>query len=265
VAVADVVMETDWAEHWRGLVRARLPQQRGSWNREFWDGRARGYAFSMRGQSDWFGSFLEPWLQPSRTLIDVGAGTGRLVAPVTGRLDWVTAVEPSEGMRAHIPPADNLTVIGSTWQDAEPAPADLVTCVHVLYGVEDVVPFVEKLERAATERVFIVLRDSPPRSHPVELLRGPDHPREPRLRDLFLLLGQMGVTPDVAVQTYAVFGRFESLDSLVAECRQFVGDTVDEAQIRALLEPRLRRDEDGSLVYEGGDVTSGVVHWRPRG
>src|SRR5436190_24107405 len=101
-------------------------------------------------------------------------------------------------MRDHIPPAANMTVIGSGWLDAEPAPADLVICVHVLYPIADVVPFLEKLERSARERVFVVMRDSP-HPHPAEALAGPDRAREPRLRDCLLLLRQLGVAPDVAM------------------------------------------------------------------
>ena len=59
--------------------------------------------------------YLEPWLRPSATLLDVGAGTGRHTNPLARRLDWVTAVEPSQAMRSYIEPADSVTVIGSTW------------------------------------------------------------------------------------------------------------------------------------------------------
>ena len=37
------------------------------------------------------------------------------------------------------------------------APADLVICCHVLYGVSDAPSFIAKLETAATERVFVQL------------------------------------------------------------------------------------------------------------
>lgn len=259
----DAVLDIDWAAHWRGLVRAREAQIGRSHEEDWWGLRARRFAFSMRGQQDWFLSWLDPWLQPDRTLIDVGAGTGRHATPLAGRLDWVTAVEPSQAMRDHIPDAENMTVIGSTWQDAEPAPADLVICVHVLYPVAEVVPFIEKLERAARERVFVVLRDSP-HAHPGEVLAGPDRAREPRLRDCLLVLRQMGVAPDMAMATYPTFHRFESLEQAVDECRTHVGQGWDEARARAWLGANLRADEDGSLVYDGAEITSGVLHWKPR-
>ncbi len=259
----DPLLDVDWAAHWRALVEAREAQIGPAGEDDWWAGRARRYAFSMRGQPDWFLDFLEPWLRADRSALDVGAGTGRHSAALASRLDWVTAVEPSPAMRELIPPAGNLTVIGSTWEDAEPAPADLVICVHVLYPVAAVVPFVEKLERAARERVFVVLRDTPS-LHPAEVMAGPDRAREPRLRDLLLVLRQLGAAPDMALRTYPVVQRFESLEQAVDGCRTQVGHVWDEARGRAWLEAHLRRDEDGSLVYEGGQVTAGVLHWTPR-
>jgi SAM-dependent methyltransferase len=259
----DSLLDVDWAAHWRSLVEAREAQIGRAGTDDWWDRRARRFAFSMRGQPDWFLAFLEPWLRPDRTLIDVGAGTGRHAGPLAERLDWVTAVEPSQAMRERIPAAGNMTVIASGWQDAEPAAADLVICVHVLYPVADVVPFLEKLERLARERVFVVLRDSPHR-HPGEDIAGPGRAREPWLRDCLLLLRQLGVAPDLALTTYPTFHRFESLEQAVEECRTHVGRAWDEQRGRAWLEAHLRPDEDGSLRYEGGDVTSGVLHWKPR-
>src|SRR5204862_275445 len=79
----------------------------------------------------------------------------------------------SEGMRSHIPTRDNMTVIASSWEDAEVAPADLVICSHVLYGVADPVPFINKLERSARDHVFVMIRESD-LPHPAAELRRRD-------------------------------------------------------------------------------------------
>jgi SAM-dependent methyltransferase len=258
----DPVLDVDWSAHWRALVEAREAQIGKSHSDDWWAPRAGQFARQMRVTSDWFTEFLEPWLRPTATLLDVGAGTGRYASPLAGRLDWVTAVEPSQAMREHIAPADNMTVIGSSWEDAEPAPADLVICVHVLYPIAEVRPFLEKLDRSARERVFVVLRDSP-HTHPGEVLARPGRAREPWLRDCHLLLRQMGMRPDVHLTTYTNRYRYESLESAVELCRSHVGLAWDEASGRAWLEANLRPDEDGTLVYEGGELTAGVLHWTP--
>jgi SAM-dependent methyltransferase len=257
----DPLLDTDWVAGWRELVERRRADV-GEQPDDPWAPRAARLAARPAPSSDVFLRFLDPWLRPERTLIDVGAGTGRYSVSLAARLDWVTAVEPSQGMRDRIPHVDNMTVIASGWMEAEPAPADLVICVHVLYEVADVVPFIEKLQASARERVFVVLRDTG-HPHPAQLYAGPRHGREPRLRDCFLLLRQLGVAPDVAMFTYLESHRFESFEQAAEESRQALGRLWDEREGRAWLEENLRRGEDGKLVDQGAEVTAGVLHWKP--
>src|SRR5450756_2971934 len=160
----------DWAEHWRSLVADRTAAAGGHRDPSYWDRRAPTFARSTSARGDGFLGVVAPYLSPRKTLIDVGAGAGRHALPLAERLEWVTAVEPSEGMRALIPPRDNMTVVASTWEDATVAPADLVICCHVLYGVADIEPFIAKLDRSARERVFIMLRASD-LPHPAAVIR----------------------------------------------------------------------------------------------
>jgi len=260
----DGVLDVDWAAHWRDLVRAREAQTGPSLTDDWWAPRACSYASQMRLQpGDRFLGILEPWLRPGATLIDVGAGTGRYAGALARRLEWVTAVEPSLSMREQIEPADNLTVIGSTWEDADPAPADLVICVHVLYPVAEPVPFIEKLDRLARERAFVVMRDSP-HTHPAEAMARPERGREPWLRDCFLLLRQMGIEPEMWLGSGPSSVRYQSLEEAIDLCRSHLGRAWDERRGTAWLEANLRTDEDGSVVYEAGNATSGVLHWKPR-
>jgi SAM-dependent methyltransferase len=260
----DAVLDVDWAAQWRELVRTREAQTGPPETGDWWASRARSFARQMRAQpGDPFLAILEPWLRSSATLIDVGAGTGRYASPLARRLDWVTAVEPSLAMREQIEPADNLTVIGSTWQDAEPAPADLVICVHVLYPVAEPVPFIEKLDRLARERVFVVMRDSP-HTYPAEAMARPERGREPWLRDCFMLLRQLGIQPEVGLGSAPTSYRFASMEEAVESCRTHLGRAWDEARGRAWLRANLRAEEGGALVYEAGNAPAGVLHWKPR-
>jgi hypothetical protein len=256
----------DWEMHWKDLVHDRAAAAGTFADPGYWDRRAPSFARSTRARADELFTVIEPYLSPHKTLIDAGAGTGRHAVPLSGRLEWVTAVEPSEGMRAQIPPQDNMTVVASRWEDAEVAPADLVICCHVLYGVEDPVPFVTKLELSARERVFIMLRESE-LPHPAAAirrqLRGKDSPRMPRFSDLFMLLIQMGITPDVSFQRYQSVSRYADIDEALADARALVGDGWDELAGRAKLEQMLTREGD-ELVYGGAAVVAGIAHWQPR-
>jgi SAM-dependent methyltransferase len=254
----------DWAERWLAIVRQRTGSTQP--DPTYWDRRAPSYARITRDRKDDFLRVVEPYLSPRKTLIDAGAGAGRHAVALAERLEWVTAVEPSEGMRAQIPPRDNMTVIASTWQDAEVAKADLVICCHVLYGIEEPVPFLAKLQASARDRVFVMLREGPI-PHPATRLRerltgGPGRP-VPQFSDLFMLLMQMDIAPDVTFVRYPVVNRYTDMDEALTDCRMLVGSDWDEARARTLLEEMLTKDGD-ELVFDSGVALSGIAHWQPR-
>jgi SAM-dependent methyltransferase len=256
----------DWVGNWTRIVEERANLAGTHADPGYWDRRAPSFARSTQARADEFLKIVDPYVSPTRTLIDAGAGTGRHAVPLAERLEWVTAVEPSEGMRSMIPPRDNMTVVASTWQDAVVAPADLVICSHVLYGVADAVPFIAKLDRSARERVFVMLRESD-LPHPAASIRkrllGEVGPPMPRFSDLFMLLIQMDVAPDVKFLSYRSVTRYANLDEGLVDARALVGDAWDEKVGRAMLEELLTPEGD-ELVYDGGTVLSGVAHWQPR-
>lgn len=262
----DETGEIDWAARWRRVVEDRAALASAHGDPGYWDRRAKSFASSTHTRSDEFLSVLDPYLSPRKTVIDAGAGTGRHAAPLADRVEWVTAVEPSEGMRAMIVARDNMTVVASTWEDAEVAPADLVICCHVLYGIADPVPFIAKLEKSARERVFVMLRETD-LPHPARIIRtrlvGPTGPRLPRFSELFMLLLQMGIAADVTFLSYPIMTRYADMDEALTDCRALYGEGWDEAAGRSILEEVLRR-EHGELVFDGGTALSGVAHWRPR-
>jgi hypothetical protein len=257
--------DIDWAERWKHTVADKAGLAAGHGRTDYWDQRAKSYSRCTQQRADEFLGVLRPYLSPSKTLIDVGAGTGRHAVPLAGQLEWVTAVEPSEGMRSHIPPLDNMTVVASHWEDAEVAPADLVICAHVMYGVADPVRFIEKLNRSARDRVFVMMRESDV-PHPAARIRarllGDGLQRLPRFSELFMLLVQMGITPDVTFLRYAVTTRYAGIDEALDDCRALFGEGWDEVAARQVLAEILRPEGD-QLVFDGGTAVSGVAHWQP--
>jgi SAM-dependent methyltransferase len=266
LGVASAQMDDiDWVERWKRVVSDHEGEAPPPPGLGYWDRRANSYARATHQRLELL-SVVEPYLSPRKTLIDVGAGTGRHAVPLAAKVEWVTAVEPSEGMRSHIPPLDNVTVVASTWEDAEVAPADLVICAHVMYGVRDPVPFIAKLDAFSRERVFVMMRESRA-VHPAvrvrEKLLGESGPREPRFTELFMLLRQMGIAPDVTFLTYAFFVHYADMEEAVDDCRAFVGEGWDDARGRAILDELLQHD-NGGLVFDGGMALTGVAHWKPQ-
>jgi SAM-dependent methyltransferase len=256
----------DWAEHWRSLVAQRSAAAGGHGDVSYWDRRAPTFARSTRARGNEFLDVVRPYLSPHKTLIDVGAGAGRHALPLAELLEWVTAVEPSEGMRALIRPRDNMTVVASTWEDAAVAPADFVICCHVLYGIDEPVPFIAKIVRSARERIFIMMREAP-LLYPATIVRertlGGEDPPPPRFSDLFMLLMQMGIAPDVNFVSYPILQRYAGIDEALADCRALIGAGWDEAEARAVLREVLA-EKEGELVFDAGVTVSGIAHWRPQ-
>lgn len=256
--------ELDWVERWKLVVQGHGGAADPSAGASYWDKRAPGYARSTHGRLELL-SVLEPYLSPRKTLIDVGAGTGRHAVPLAARLEWVTAVEPSERMRSYIPPLDNITVVASTWEDAEVAPADLVICAHVMYGVKDPVPFLTKLDASARERVFVMMRESRA-VHPAVRLRerlvGDSGPREPRFSELFMLLRQMEIAADVTFVRYPFVVHYSDMQEALEDCKAFIGEGWEEQAAHEILQELLQR-EGGGLVFDGGMAVTGVAHWKP--
>jgi len=101
-------------------------------------------------------------ISSNETVLDVGAGAGRIALPIADHAKHVTAVEPSEGMRERmIQTAEawgisNLSIIDSEWQRTEVEPHDLVVCAHVVYTVQDIEFFVQKLSANAKKHVALI-------------------------------------------------------------------------------------------------------------
>jgi len=257
--------EIDWAQRWQEIVADRASLAAGHTDPHYWDRRAKSFARATAARADEFIQVIEPYVSPRKTLVDVGAGAGRHAVPLADRLEWVTAVEPSEGMRAQIPARDNMTVIASMWEDAEVAQADLVICSHVLYGVADPVGFISKMNNTARERVFVMMRETELPHAGAELRRrllGDAGPRMPRFSDLFNLLVQMGTAPDVHFLTYPIMHRYADMEEALMDARGMFGQGWDESAGRAALQELLRPD-DGELVFDGGLALTGVAHWHP--
>ena len=162
---------------------------------------------------------------------------------------------------------NNITIVQTTWEDAPgDLTADIVICSHVLYGVADPEPFLDKLQKAARDRVFVMIRESD-LPHPAAELRrrilGSTGPRLPRFSELFMLLVQMGIAPDVAFLRYPITTRYADMHEALTDCRALFGEGWDEDAGRAVLEQILQRDGD-ELVFDGGIALSGVAHWTPQ-
>lgn len=273
----------DYVERWRQIVDRRRAQMDAAYaaaglsSDDYWGKRAKNYREALHSRMD-----EDPYLRrvraatnPDSTVIDVGAGTGRHTLALAPQVRSVTAIDPSAAMLAFLredlaaESITNVHVVESDWLAADVAPADIVTCSHVLYPIADVVPFLRKLDRSARERVFIYLRTDP---LPTDMglwaeFYGVPLQSQPVHTDLMNVLVQIGIMPDVEVVQHRFTWTFATFDDAVAQVGNSLclrpDDPVAQSRLAALLRDRLVPWPDGRLGPEVGSARSAIVSWRP--
>jgi len=274
--VPPAIAEIDYVARWRQIVERRRVQMDAAYARagivhpDYWDRRP----VRLRA-ADPFVDRVVAAAGAGSTVLDVGAGTGRHTLALAPHVAHVTAIDPSgamigllrEDVAAH--KVENVTAIETEWMQAQVDHADVVICSHVLYPIADVVPFIEKLEAAAKQRVFVYLRADPIATdfgfwrdfHGEPLQDQPTH------RDLFNVLAEMGVMADVEVVQTPFHWSFESLDDAT---RQLAGglcladdDETSRTRLRELI--RERWDvSDAAVSPPGRSSRSAIFSWAPR-
>lgn len=218
---------------------------------------------------------LAQWAGPDARVIDVGAGGGRIAAPLARRVQKLVAVEPSESMRAVLARAAgehgirNIEIVAATWEDAEVAPADLVFAAHVTYSVPRIEPFLRKMDRAATGRVALVTFGDPAQHVFAPFWKhvyGEERLRLPVRGELVAVLREMGVEPrldPLPPRMPASLGTPEEAFH-VARGRLFIGEgTPAEARLRGAM-PALTAVRDGEVWGRGATPNEiSMLSWKP--
>jgi SAM-dependent methyltransferase len=153
-------------------------------------------------------SFERAWaaLDPPGSVLDIGTGAGAACLPLLPRTTTLTAVDAEPAMLELLAErttarglhADRVRLVNGRWPDvsAEVPSADVVTCHHVLYNVQDLAPFLAALTAHARRTVVVETTWTHPLTSLNELwlrfhgLRRPDRPTG---EDLLGILAGMGL------------------------------------------------------------------------
>jgi hypothetical protein len=151
---------------------------------------------------------LADLIEPSDAIVDVGGGAWRMSLPLALRCRSVTNVDPSASMgaaflaNAKSAGISNVGLVQGDWLTAE-MPQGTVTLVnHVTYLTRDIVPFIEKLERAGSRRVILTVNAPPPPSCNrvlFQLVHGEVEEVVPGHAALMNVLWEMGRMPNLTM------------------------------------------------------------------
>ncbi len=207
---------------------------------------------------------------PGGSVLDVGAGTGRLAIPLARQGIRVTAVEPAAAMLGELRAAAGglpIEVVEGRWPGAAALVGrhDVAVSANVVYDVADLAPFLAAL----TDRAPVVVLECGA-EHPwaglaplYRALHGLERPSGPTVDDLADVVEETtGAVPEVIRWETERPLRFGDLDELMALYRRrLVLPASRAAELAALLAPRIRQ-VDGGLTVDEGRRQAAAVWWR---
>jgi SAM-dependent methyltransferase len=150
-------------------------------------------------------SYDHAWaaLEPPGSVLDIGSAAGAACLPLLPRCTALTAVDTDADMlallRERVEAAGlQPTLVQGSWPDSAPeaGSADVVTCHHVTYNVQQIEPFLTALTAAASRLVVVEMTAT----HPLISLNalwlkfhGLRRPEGPAADDLLAILAALGV------------------------------------------------------------------------
>ncbi|MCY4652277.1 MAG: class I SAM-dependent methyltransferase [Dehalococcoidia bacterium] len=266
-------------EAWRAQVEKHHAQSEGVMEAslregDFWRKLAPMFRADPYRTDDEILNVLLEMVSEDATVLDVGGGAGRFAIPIALRRGAsATVVDPSPSMLEQLEGAAsevegaNVMGVNAEWESARVEAADLVLCSHVVYGVADIGPFVQKLHDHARGRVVMVSFVDSPQAGVAPLwepVYGEERINLPALPELMNVLWGMGIYPSVRMMPPSGPQTFESVEAAVEEVsgRLFIGsDTGRLQRLSESIEGYLEAVDGGYRIREARAVRQGVVWW----
>ena len=263
-------------ETWSEMVRvehAQSDRMRGVRPTDTWTQFAAQFKADPRRVDDRTVESLRSRLRPGETLLDIGAGGGRLALPLALTCRAVTAVEPSPSMCAVLRETaaeygiENVSIVEAGWLDADVEPADVVLCSHVVYVIEDIGAFVRKMDNHAGRLVMAVVFQASPLSQVYglwEQVHGEKRHALPALPQFLPVLEELGIQPEVTEldpQPPRAFGSIAEAREAVARWLFVTAGTDAMDRLERVLGDALR-EENGAWLIDGAQPSRPrIVSW----
>ena len=242
---------------------------------DHWQSYAEQFRADPHRTDDLLLDKLLAFVEPRHTVVDVGAGGGRLALPIALKCQQVVAVEPSDSMASVLEDQagrygiSNVTVVRSRWEDADIDVGDVAFCAHVVYVVRDIGAFLRKMAAHARDRVLVVLFSASPQSQTYSLwkqIHGAERlalPSLPQLRDVLAELDIDATIDSLPHQNPRGFDSMESaLDQLSS--RLYLTHGSEEHNRLARMLPDILIEEDGAFrIKDAEPIYPAIVSWRP--
>lgn len=277
--------EQDWLQIWRDMYDRERDQGESATHPDMqrsadqYATAAARYARNVKRvpQPDAFMQWLLPQLDVAATVLDIGAGSGRYVAPLANAGMHVKALEQSPAMRKQIgivvqeQQLSHVEIIADSWPTANPVTCDVSTAVHVLYAVRDIAPFVQAMHASARTMCVILLGVRHPTTPVLPLWQAYHGYERLPLPGAFECLGalaQLGIAAHVHMLPPPAPISYASLDEAATEMCYRLRLPYGEPYQRQLAE-LIARDwitgADGSVTSPHTPPPHAAIWWRTNG
>jgi len=238
-----------------------------------WDSKAKVFNKRVMKNTERANSQVaELELTSSETVLDIGAGTGRLALPMARLAKSVTALDQSAGMLACLQEnmdaegLKNIQCLQKSWQDVssgELETHDVVLSSNSL-GVYDLKEALSKMDALAKRAVYIFTFADGKRDDGFGdfMRKGEEgteggHGRHGRHEAgpagylvIYNLLADMGILADIKIMNWQSIEHYQSLDEAVAEWKQMHEVPAEkETDLREFLSQRLVKDDMGLCMH----------------
>jgi len=269
----------DWNELWKAIHVSSPGRTRKDRDpAAIWDKRAAAYQRVTRDEHEATErdlGFLD--LRPDDTVLDMGAGTGRLAVPIAGRTAHVTALDPSGGMlgilreRMEREGQSNYSCVQMRWEDVEIGrdiePHDVVIAAFSL-GFYDLWAALDKLDRAAKRAVYLFWHAGEWRGPEEMVLYRAVFGEEGALQKGYPdysypanILHDAGIYANVSIYPALWESTYESVDEAVQNwVTMHDPDIQDRSPVTEFFSRVIRPDASGRLVHSAVRPTA-VVWW----
>ena len=242
---------------------------------DFWKNLAPMFRADPHRTDDEALNAISELVDPASTVLDVGGGAGRFAVALSFKCRSVTVVDPSESMLEQLKEAtaeagrSNVASVYSDWETAEVNPEDVVLCSHVVYGVADIRPFIEKINAHARRRVVLLSFVDSPQANVAPLwepVHGERRINLPAMPELVNVLWEMDIYPSIGMLTSTRAQSFESVDAATEELsgRLFLTqDSPARVRLESVVQDYLESTDDGWRIAGARPVRQGVITWTP--
>lgn len=217
-------------------------------------------------------------LNPEYTVLDIGAGTGRLAIPIAKQVKTVTAIDQSLGMLAYLQKnmekegVTNIVCVNKRWEDIELGvdiePHDVVIAAHSL-GMLDMQEALAKMD--ATAKRYVYLSTAAGRWLDGELWKAIYGEKQPAWwlgTDYIYLcniLHDMEIYANVEIWDSEFEHHYESLDDAVTKWKErYDLPSGKEGVLRAYLAKMLVEDENDGKLYLEQKSKIAMVWWQKK-